>query len=136
MAREKTFNFVPLHQELPKDPTFKITVATKTGRVSFLKDKFFPERHLELAGQFVRFYIDKEKKTLAFRFFKEGELDELNHFKKVSKFLTGKTIVVCVGESDIKKLFPSGKTYSRLECQTYKDQSILQNNIYYYVTLD
>lgn len=134
--RQSKFNFVPLHQEVPKEQVARVTVETKYGKVRFLKDKMFPELQEKVINKFIRFYIDKEKKTLAWRLFEEGTLDDLKMYKKITTTTNAAGTLVITSDINIKRLFPEGKTYKNLEVKEYKAQRLLESNTFYYVTLD
>ncbi len=137
------FNFVPEKQLLQSiDPTYKVTIYAKkmidkdTGEVSFTNNLIFTKPVVdvfELKDKFIRFYADKEKKTVGWSILEKAEgLIELEGVRQIKVNAKG---IVLFG---IGKLLKSvnltlKENRKNLIVKTYK--SSLQSHDIYYITL-
>lgn len=96
MGPQPKFNFVPEKQLLRStDPTYRVTIYSKnkidkkTGEKSLVNNLVFTKEVVnvyELGGKFIRFYADKEKRTIGWSILGEheaGPLEEIEGTKKV-----------------------------------------------------
>jgi hypothetical protein len=67
------FNFLPLRQAAPKEKVEFCVTITSTGQMRFRREDILV---YELEGKFVQFLVDKEKKSLAWKYYKGSPSQE------------------------------------------------------------
>lgn len=116
--RPPKFNFIPERQLIEsykkKDPFFTCSIYSN-GQLVFNDD--YTEVY-SLDSKFIRFYIDKDKRTLSWKILKDTTLEELNldakqlhKTKKVVKVFVSKTLQLLGWEK--------GESYKKLPIKNY-----------------
>lgn len=126
--RPPKFNFIPerLLKEPAKDSTYRVSIYSQ-GTLVFPKDVV---SIYELDGKYIRFYVDKEKRTVGWTLFENYEpSDNLEDARQLKANPNGPIVV------GIKKLLTlMGVDYTEgfkgLEVGTYKT-SLIENQVYY-----
>ena len=128
MSREEKFSFIPENQIHPINSGYSYTITLmKNGSLYFPKEVL----HIyDLEGRFIKFYADKEKKSIGWKLFdKETELEGLKKIRKIKKNSLGSYTPM------IKKLldyigYEVKSTVSKIEVKTYKS-SYFEGEIFY-----
>lgn len=129
MAREASFNFIPIKQAINHDVELLVSINLTQNRLYFLKK--CPESKY-LIGKYLKFFVDKDKKTLAWSLV-EGGLSDLSGAKKVTQNPAG--IGVLVPQLAQALGLPNVGTYQKLTVKTYRTQGLLDATKYNYVEL-
>jgi hypothetical protein len=132
--REAIFNFIPAAQMEPKSKTssFTASVNTKYGVINFSTDYV---REKNMAGTIVLFFIDVQKKALAWRKIDSSFLPDMKGAKKIGSYKQGKSIVY---QCSIRKILSSfdfskeQKSFLAKEIKSYK-KSIIDGEVDYIV---
>lgn len=139
--RPPKFNFIPAHHAAPKKHEISSRVVTvNTKQASLFFSTLDPEAVL-MVGKYLKFFVDKEKNTLAWKVFEKGELDDLKSAKIVEERIdevTGKRRLIRVNISvPLKSLkYEPNQTFKKLKLNLYNSQEFLDDKkSYYYVTL-
>lgn len=113
------FNFIPVYNlEVEEEKGNTVSISVKFGIISFSKNYI---RNKKLDGKYVRFYVDKDKKTLGWRVVNEqGNLDVLKGLKRIVP--TGKDVIYRLSIKSILNkmgITDTSKSYTKLEVQEY-----------------
>lgn len=131
MAREATFTFVPETQLTSRssDPEFRVTI-TQSGML------YIPREVIEiydLDKKYFKFYADVQKKAIAWKYFSEGDLGELQKIRKIGITPNG------AGQISINKLLSAIGvkdligSISDIPVRTYKPQDLLSEEVNYII---
>lgn len=146
MAREASFSFIPAAL-LGNNTKVGLTVSIglKTHFLTFSLKATGVE---DLVGRYVKFYIDTQKNTLAWKLFdKENSLQALGDYHLIKEEILknkgqvhGRQIRVYLPANifHVLKFNPDSKKHLKLDVKTYKSQGLLEveNNEYHYVTIE
>ncbi len=135
MAREATFNFIPSSQlGNHKDEGLICSFNITSQQLQFSTK--CPETN-DLINKYIRFYVDEQKKTLAWRFLEEKSLGELKDYFQIKEVIYKNIRKVSVRLSKVLvealKLNVNQK-YLKMEVKRYKPQGYLVDEEYHYIT--
>lgn len=91
-------------------------------------------QHLDLQGQFVRFYLSPERKDiLAWTLSKTIPMNTMKEYRQFRLSSQNQLMISC--QKALSKSGKGGKKYLNLEVKIYDDKSLIAPNKYYYVEL-
>jgi len=130
------FNFVPLYQikkavKKKKEESQFATFNPKTGQLTFSKGYIISSG---IAGRFLKFYIDGDKKALAWQVIADKELMKYdNKIRKVAHY--GSTYVATIPKENIIEYMnlDRSKTFKKRPVGKYTDGKMIGE--VYYITL-
>ncbi len=124
------FNVIPLHQEQTReDVGFRVNINA-AGVLVFKNEDV---RIYDLENKYITLMIDREKKSIAWRFFKGGSPESMKELRHLKTNTSG-VMVITLGKA-LKKLdIPQGTPFRNLPVKTYKG-GYLEDDVQY-ITLD
>lgn len=133
MPREASFNFIPSHQiKNTIDIDLHATISIKHSKITFSAKSYMTK---ELAGKFIKFFIDAEKNTLAFRILEENSLGSMREYRKIKICERSKATSCSIPKICIESLKTTETSYKKILVKTYKPTGLLAGEIYHYMTL-
>lgn len=134
MAIENKFTFIPAHQCIVKE---KITRRLKHSvtinahsRYALFSLSYIVDN--DLAGKYIKFYLDKSKKAVAWKVFnRESSLGSLETYKLLKKDGTG-CYTVSIGKA-LDSLKLSNKSYKKLHISEYTPADAVYEKPFDYV---
>lgn len=97
MPLPKKYNFIPEHQ-LNQDDSNELGYSVSITKAGMLYFSGFVSKMYELDGKIIRLYADKEKKSIAWKEIKEGDLSILKNVRKLNIEPTNNNIQIGIGK--------------------------------------
>lgn len=144
MTREANFTFIPASQLGNHSKVGLIaSISLKQHFLSFGLKATDVEL---LIGKYVKFYVDTQKNTLAWKLFtKEHSFDSLGEYKEIKEVRMGKgdkkigrqiRIQIPANAWHALKFNTEPKKHQKLEVKTYKPAGFLEDSEFHYIVIE
>lgn len=141
MARERSFNFIPLISSVSSPEAVKakrhvVTINIKHKTLTFSKP-YIKDKMLD--GQYIKFFYDISKKAIGWKVLRQVEgFDKMKQYKKIklSSSGDGGVYLMYLGTSleiAAKQMHLTSVSYKYLPIEEYKTQGVLNDGTFEYV---